>query len=632
MSDVVTLNGYKIKDEKAVRSYESIAQMKADTKLKEGYHVKTKGYYEANDGGHGDYIIVDDETLVDDGGSIHVLTNGLRAKLVDNKIVNVKQFGTYGDNIHDDKVPIQNALNYSDNVVFNKGTYYISSSIQIANNKLIKGNDSIITTHSEMIAFTNKQEDIDSLIIDNMHFVGNCINDPDISHYPKRNRELKEESYGNGMTSAIILTGSNYKRRTYEYITKNITIKNCIFEDTYGLPIQINGCENVTFENNKVINCLDLGFVDCYNLSINNNYISKSADNGISISSGCENVTCIGNKVEYSAISGIWCAGWKTDGIMYYGPTKAIISDNIINYCRTGINCKWVVKDIEINNNIIDNVSLNYKGQTTDGDDGGIGINISGWSGTTLIDGVDTSVTEFSNNVIATNNIIKNTAKNGITVELIKNYELSNNTFENIGTKKHMNGDDVLSTERRYNTGIYGANYDISVVTNGKIYMNTFKDSRSDKNSFDYLNTKYAISQMSNLIIKDNKFFDYDSATIYIYGNIKDTIKIDDYLSFKETTGTLDFPDSVNSLSTLQSFINDNFETSYNKIYFAKFPSTLVNQLIGVSGNSGYGTIYRHSGTVIMINIFLAGASKMYTFRINNGSIEFLTEYTGTSI
>ena len=43
MSDIVTLNGYKIKDEKAVRSYETVALMKADTKLKEGQHIKTRG-------------------------------------------------------------------------------------------------------------------------------------------------------------------------------------------------------------------------------------------------------------------------------------------------------------------------------------------------------------------------------------------------------------------------------------------------------------------------------------------------------------------------------------------------------------------------------------------------------------
>ena len=135
MSDIVTLNGYKIKDEKAVRTYESIASMKADTKLKEGYHVKTKGYYEANDGGHGEYVILDDETLVDDGGSIHVLTNGLRAKLIVNDNINVKQFGAYGDNEHDDGLILNKAISYAVNNGYNvyvpTGVYLTSITINV---------------------------------------------------------------------------------------------------------------------------------------------------------------------------------------------------------------------------------------------------------------------------------------------------------------------------------------------------------------------------------------------------------------------------------------------------------------------------------------------------------------------
>ena len=132
MSDIVTLNGYKIKDEKAVRSYETVALMKADTKLKEGYHVKTKGYYEANDGGHGEYVIVDDDTLVDDGGSIHVLTNGLRAKLIVNDVVNVKQFGAYGDDTHDDTNIIKEAINKYTSVFIPKGVYKITEYISVS--------------------------------------------------------------------------------------------------------------------------------------------------------------------------------------------------------------------------------------------------------------------------------------------------------------------------------------------------------------------------------------------------------------------------------------------------------------------------------------------------------------------
>ena len=135
MSDIVTLNGYKIKDEKAVRSYETVALMKADTKLKEGYHVKTKGYYEANDGGHGEYVIVDDDTLVDDGGSIHVLTNGLRAKLIENGTFIPEQFGAKADG----SVDCSNIFNLifskmdDNNKLLLTGTYLIDSPLYLPN-------------------------------------------------------------------------------------------------------------------------------------------------------------------------------------------------------------------------------------------------------------------------------------------------------------------------------------------------------------------------------------------------------------------------------------------------------------------------------------------------------------------
>ena len=149
MSDIVTLNGYNIKDEKAVRSYETVALMKADTKLKEGYHVKTKGYYQANDGGHGEYIIVDDDTLVDDGGSIHVLTNGLRAKLIIGNEIDPKVFGVYGDNIHDDTETLQNAINFciENNLLFKSSksnTYKITDTLIIGDIIQANFNDSKI--------------------------------------------------------------------------------------------------------------------------------------------------------------------------------------------------------------------------------------------------------------------------------------------------------------------------------------------------------------------------------------------------------------------------------------------------------------------------------------------------------
>ena len=60
--EVKIINGYKVKDEKAVRTYDTVSDMKSDSKLGEGQHIKTRGYYSINDGGSAEYIIVSESS------------------------------------------------------------------------------------------------------------------------------------------------------------------------------------------------------------------------------------------------------------------------------------------------------------------------------------------------------------------------------------------------------------------------------------------------------------------------------------------------------------------------------------------------------------------------------------------
>lgn len=88
------LNGYDVKDKKAIRSYNSVASMKADTTLKEGQHVKTRGYYEVGDGGHGEYIIKSSSSEY-----YETLSNELVAELlINDNTINIKQLGGRSQN------------------------------------------------------------------------------------------------------------------------------------------------------------------------------------------------------------------------------------------------------------------------------------------------------------------------------------------------------------------------------------------------------------------------------------------------------------------------------------------------------------------------------------------------------
>lgn len=127
--EVSIINGYDVKDKKAIRTYDTVALMKADTTLKEGQHIKTRGYYEVNDGGHGEYIIKSNST-----NYYETLNSGLKAELIIENVINVKQFGAKGDGETDDTLVLKNmfdkcrASNIT-SIYFPKGIYLVSDTL-----------------------------------------------------------------------------------------------------------------------------------------------------------------------------------------------------------------------------------------------------------------------------------------------------------------------------------------------------------------------------------------------------------------------------------------------------------------------------------------------------------------------
>ena len=160
-----SLNGYYVKDKEAIHTYDSVAEMKTDSKIREGSYVKTRGYYNPNDGGNGEYIIrtkTNDDN--EDNGSIHFTQNNLVAELIVKDNVNVKLFGAYGDGTHNDSTFIQNAIDY---VIDNNCKLFIDSDTYLINTGLIiNGNINLesigtIKTNSDINLFTiNSDESI----------------------------------------------------------------------------------------------------------------------------------------------------------------------------------------------------------------------------------------------------------------------------------------------------------------------------------------------------------------------------------------------------------------------------------------------------------------------------------------
>nr|DAX51619.1 MAG TPA: tail fiber protein [Caudoviricetes sp.] len=148
----------------AIKNYDNVAAMKADHFIWAGVKAITSGYYSANDGGGGNYIVrAKTAEDVEDNGSIHFLQHNLVAELINTQL-NVKQWGAKGDNNVDDFVPIQKTIDFAASkkggtVLIPKGTYRITSTLNVPPRVNILGN----SVDDTIINKTDKEKEYDAI-------------------------------------------------------------------------------------------------------------------------------------------------------------------------------------------------------------------------------------------------------------------------------------------------------------------------------------------------------------------------------------------------------------------------------------------------------------------------------------
>ena len=106
-------------------TFDTVADMKSATNLVEGSYARTLGYYAVGDGGASTYYI--DNIGTADEGSI-IAVGDLKAHLMYEEQLNIKQFGAVGDGITDDSSAIDMALAFGGDtatkIVFNTNESY----------------------------------------------------------------------------------------------------------------------------------------------------------------------------------------------------------------------------------------------------------------------------------------------------------------------------------------------------------------------------------------------------------------------------------------------------------------------------------------------------------------------------
>lgn len=346
----------KILNEGKVQVFDTVADMKT-ADLKEGMTVQTLGYYDINDGGNGEYIIVDDDTLVEDGGSIHVLTNGLRAELINN-IINPEMYGAIGDGETNDHNALEKCFNSGKNVIINKN-YYNGSNISINKDLLINGNNAIISGYG---IETNKKVNIENIIFKDILYnaisvtagelnVNNCIFDNiGIAEDLVPNNQGAGIFSTNTTTETIINVSNSIFKNCYShgaiFTTANhfINIRNNKFLDNFYRAIHLYGnhgsyIQRGIIENNLINGC---GTINTTNSGVGCNGIySTCADNVDIVNNNITN--CYENAIEGRFKSIIGNNISYTNNDMTNHPTPSIEGIYLTN------NCNFIVKNNVLN-------------------------------------------------------------------------------------------------------------------------------------------------------------------------------------------------------------------------------------------------------------------------------------------
>ena len=256
-------------------TFDTVTDMKTATNLVAGSYARTLGFHTINDGGGATYFITDTGTA--DEMSVIAISDLYANLVITNSEVNVKQFGAYGDDNHDDSSAINACIDFAYNhncsVFIPSGTFLANSTIYMYGKPsttdgciTIKGNGRSSTIIKASDALTN-------VIEINPYGTGTTSANMFIRDFAVSGDSIA--------TNGINIKGNNFTNSRIE----NLYIYNCSgagitngtsFPNVYltsFIKIRVYQC-NIGIQLGNGTNT-SLRIADCYTVSCDNGYLIK---------------------------------------------------------------------------------------------------------------------------------------------------------------------------------------------------------------------------------------------------------------------------------------------------------------------------------------------------------------------
>jgi hypothetical protein len=309
---------------------------------------------------------------------------------------------------------------------------------------------------------------------------------------PRRSRTQTS----NGFHTAIKLTGDLAPAATA--VVRDVTIERVRVIGAAGLPIWLSGVRgDARIDRSYFELTMDVGFTWCERVYCTDNTSVKSADNGFSISRGCQSVVATGNQVAMAAYWGVWIAGFKDSGALTdAGPHDFTVFGNVVKDAGKGGIC---ADEAPRNGVIIGNTVNRVRRGPIDDPSNivGVGILVGGFPNDNR-----PSPTIWAEGLLIEGNILIDCARGGIQYVGARNIDIRGNTILRPGSQFMADGvTPVSSTAVDQNFGVSTINGAQTTSSNITIVGNTMIDDRATP----YMNYPWYATSVPGAVIDDNR-------------------------------------------------------------------------------------------------------------------------------
>lgn len=188
------------------------------------------------------------------GNTISVDYNDVQAKLKDGRLgyVTAKMFGAVGDGVHDDTAAIQNAINNSNYVFIDNGTYLIDGSVGLTlhSNLIIEMCPNTVlqrTTTETKRKSILEASGIENVVICGGHIYGDLLNHEMTSGTEWQNHGIEFLNCKNILVDGVDIAYNNGDCLLFgngQLYSDNIVVQNCKLRDSFRHGIAVTGAKN----------------------------------------------------------------------------------------------------------------------------------------------------------------------------------------------------------------------------------------------------------------------------------------------------------------------------------------------------------------------------------------------------